>query len=143
MRVNEEDRDLLALTILTLSREDVHHEREIYSVFDLLGDLGGVTEIAMIVFGFFLYPISEHKFNLIAAKRLFIAHTQDSDLFVEPNINDVKVNKFLDKKRYPRSLSKDEREDIKENRYIKLSCKDSLCLYLNNNWGALACNCCW
>jgi hypothetical protein len=35
------------------------HKRKVYGFLDLLGDLGGVTEIVMIVFGFFLFSISE------------------------------------------------------------------------------------
>lgn len=112
-RVNEGDKDLLAVTTLTLSPDIIHNEREIYSLFDLLGDLGGVTEVIMIVFGFFLNPISEHKFNLIAAKRLFLAHTHDDKFFDEPNENDHKINKFLDTKRFPQTLTKEEKKDIK------------------------------
>lgn len=144
LRINEKDKDQLAITRLFLSREHIHHEREIYSLFDMLGDLGGVTEIVMLTFTFFLSPISEHKFNMIAAKRMFLAHTKDKNMFVAPNVNDIKMNKYLDKGRFPKSLSKEELEDIKDNRYIKLSFKDSLCLYLSNNWGGcLVCNCCW
>ena len=47
----------------------------------MLGDLGGVTEILMLVFGFFLFPISEHSFNIQAGKKLYIANTKEDDLF--------------------------------------------------------------
>ena len=64
-----------------LKAEEVKHTRKIYGIIDLLGDLGGVTEIVMLVFGFFLFPISEHNFYLQATKRLFLAKTADDNLF--------------------------------------------------------------
>ena len=62
----------------------IEHSRAIYSFLDLLGDLGGVTEVMMIVFSFFLYPISEHSFVVKAMKKLFIARTRENGIFMEP-----------------------------------------------------------
>ena len=36
----------------------------------------------MIVFGLFMLPITEHSFTLVAAKRLFLARTDDANMFV-------------------------------------------------------------
>jgi hypothetical protein len=49
----------------------------------LLGKLGGITNVMMILFGFFLFPISEHSYVLKAAKKLFIARSKDKKLFKE------------------------------------------------------------
>ena len=57
------------------------HNRVVYGWLDLLGRLGGVTNVMMILFGSFLFPISKHSFILKAAKKLFIARTRDKDLF--------------------------------------------------------------
>jgi hypothetical protein len=51
-------------------------------VFDLLGDLGGITEVIMIIFGTFLFSISEHSFYLTASQKLFYAKTSDNEVFV-------------------------------------------------------------
>jgi hypothetical protein len=67
------------------------HERSVYGSLDLLGDLGGVTEVVMIIFGIFLFPVSEHSFTLKAAKKMFIARTKETGLFNPPN---PKPNKF-------------------------------------------------
>ena len=75
--MNEDDKDLLAQTLLFQMREAVLQGRTIYNLFDLLGDLGGVTEIIMIVFGAFLFPISEHSFTMDAMKKFFLARTKD------------------------------------------------------------------
>jgi len=57
------------------------HHRKCYGAFDLLGDLGGVIEVIMVLFGFMIYPISEHSFMLKATKKLFKARTTKNDLF--------------------------------------------------------------
>lgn len=57
------------------------HERYIYSMFDLLGDLGGVIDVLMWFFGFFFYPIAQHAFILKAIKKLYIARTAQGELF--------------------------------------------------------------
>ena len=43
------------------------HVREVFNLFDLVGDLGGVIEVMIIVMGVLLYPISEHSFLLSAS----------------------------------------------------------------------------
>ena len=59
----------------------IFHERVIYSVLDLLGDLGGVIEIIILAFGIFIFPISRHSFYTAALKRMFMARTKDPKLF--------------------------------------------------------------
>ena len=68
-------------TVIMLEAESIRHIRYIYGILDILGDLGGVTEVIMILFGFFLYPISEHSFVLQALRRLYKARTTDESLF--------------------------------------------------------------
>ena len=50
-------------------------------MLDLLGDLGGVVEVLIFVFGIFIFPISEHGFILAALNKLFIARTTTQSLF--------------------------------------------------------------
>ena len=57
--------------------EKVSYQREAYGLLDLLGDLGGVTEIIMIIFGLALYPVSAHSFYVHAAKLFYFAKTDD------------------------------------------------------------------
>lgn len=52
---------------------------------DLLGDLGGVVEVLTILFGIFLFPISEFSFILEASQKLFYARSTDKSLFKQPN----------------------------------------------------------
>ena len=57
------------------------YSRRIYGWFDLLGDLGGITEVFILTFTYFFAPISEHKFIVNASKKLFKARTKSNDLF--------------------------------------------------------------
>ena len=66
---------------MTRDNVEVGHERVIYSLLDLLGDLGGVTEIVTLIFGIFIYPISNHSYHIAAIKRMFLAKTKDANLF--------------------------------------------------------------
>ena len=42
-----------------LQEEAAFHEREVYNLMDLIGEMGGVVEIIVIVFGVIIYPISK------------------------------------------------------------------------------------
>ena len=97
-KINEADKDLLAQTRVVLSSETLEHNREIYNLLDLLGDLGGVKEVIMIVFGFFLFPISEHSFINQATKRQFLVKTEDTELFAPLEADDVMYQKQLNAK---------------------------------------------
>ena len=60
----------------------MEHKRKIFGWFGLLGKLGGITNIFMILLGGIMGPISEHSFILKASKKLFIARTKDSQIFL-------------------------------------------------------------
>ena len=81
-----------------MNNESVKYVRQVYGIFDLLGDLGGVTEVIMISFGIFLYSISEHSFHMTAIKKLFYARTSDTSMFGTEKTGRVR---FLDKKLIP------------------------------------------
>jgi hypothetical protein len=73
------------------------NKRQIFGWFDLLGKLGGITNVMMLLFGFFLFGISEHSFILKASKKLFIARTADKDLFLHDPRQDIEVNPLSNK----------------------------------------------
>jgi len=45
----------------------------------------------MLLFGFFLYPISEHSYVLKVAKKLFIARTSDPEIFKDDPKQNIDV----------------------------------------------------
>ena len=76
MHPNKVKGELLSVN-LYLKNESILHLREVFNLFDLVGDLGGVIEVLIIVLGVLLYPISEHSFLLSASQLLFKARTND------------------------------------------------------------------
>ena len=58
----------------------ISHSREVYNILDLIGDLGGVLEVIIFVFGVFLFPISEFSFVMKALEKLYLARTSHSTL---------------------------------------------------------------
>ena len=66
---------------MVLFSEKIIHERKVYGWLDLIGDLGGVTEIIGLIFGFFLLPVSYHSFIMKATQNLFYARTKDDNIF--------------------------------------------------------------
>ena len=50
-----------------MQQEATFYEREVFNLVDLIGELGGVIEILIIVFGLILFPISKQSFILKAS----------------------------------------------------------------------------
>ena len=69
-------KNAIVQSVLYIDKVENMNERKIYNFFDLLGDLGGVSEIVFLVFSFFLLPISRHSFIVKATKKLFLARTK-------------------------------------------------------------------
>ena len=66
----------------TLSATEIFHTRNIYTFFDLLGDLGGVMDIFFIVFGTMLSPICYYGFIMKALEILYTSKTSNKEVFV-------------------------------------------------------------
>lgn len=85
-----------------LNEEGVNYQRDAYNILGVLGDLGGIVEVIMIIFGFFLFPISEHSFYLKAARMLYYARTKDEKLFSKTVDSDEedKLEKYMDPSKF-------------------------------------------
>ena len=64
-----------------IDESKISHSREVYNLMDLIGDLGGVLEVIIFLFGFFLFPASEFSFVIKALQKLYLARTSQSGLF--------------------------------------------------------------
>ena len=109
----------------------VTHKRTIYDVIALLGDLGGVTEVLMLVLGFFLFPISESSYNMISTKRLFLAKTTEESLFLKSD-KCCSKGKHLGHENIPKGIKSNLKDEIEKHRLVRLKTKDKLCYYLFN-----------
>jgi len=68
---------------LSLDHSMFLHHHINYGPLDLLSDIGGVTEILIFFFGFFMRPVSRQSFVLRAMKLLYSARTADTSLLEE------------------------------------------------------------
>ena len=108
----------------------------------LLGDLGGVTEVIMLVLGIILFPISESSYNMASAKRMFLARTKDDNFFVDVD-EETKKKKFLTN--LPDGIKSKLKNEISKHRIIKISSFDKYMYYWQNQIGCFfICGyCCW
>ena len=57
-------RNSLYVNHIYLDAVGIYHKREVYNYLDAFGDLGGVIEVLMLLFGMIVLPISNHDFYL-------------------------------------------------------------------------------
>ena len=64
-----------------ISDKYLMHGREVYDLITLVGDLGGVIDVFIFIFGILVNPINFHSFSIKSLKKLYIARTIDKDIF--------------------------------------------------------------
>jgi hypothetical protein len=94
----------------------------------------------MIVFGFFLFSISEHSFIVTASSKLFYARTGEQGVFVE---NSPDESKYLKKEMYPDDATNKELKELFKHRYIEINLLDNIMLYLSRVFGVFCSKCCF
>ena len=80
-RVDNANYDVLGNIVFEISTTKVTHSREVYNIFDLIGDYGGFRDGIYIVIFLFLGSYSEHHFLMKAIQKMYFAQTEDSELF--------------------------------------------------------------
>lgn len=56
---------------MELEKTVVFHQKSFYTVFDLLGDMGGLLDIAILLFAFFLEPYNQAIFHYNTFNRIY------------------------------------------------------------------------
>ena len=64
-----------------LDQEAMNHIRIAYSFMDVLGDIAGLFELFVTIFGIAFLSISKHSMTLHTIKKLFMVKTSDKQLF--------------------------------------------------------------
>ena len=118
-----------------LQKSGEQHTRSVYGFLAFISDLGGVTEIVMLLFGFFLYPIAEFEFNLEALKHFFLARTSDNEMMEHQCKSFTKEPAF--------KIAKDKRKEIRLHKQIHLRVSDMVKLYIARLLGRCFPTCCW
>ena len=111
----------------------------------VLGDLGGIFEITMIVFGFFLFPMSEHSFILRAARLLYFGRTKEQLLLDNSRNPDKheKLEKWMNTNKYTELKCSYLQSEISKHRIIKLTLVDNIKLFFANILQGICCDSCW
>ena len=60
---------------------------------DLIGDLGGVSELITFFFGLFVYPFSEHFFIMKFLRKMYIVRSTSTKVFTAPVGRPMKKDK--------------------------------------------------
>lgn len=107
-------------------------------------------EVLILIFGLFLFPISEHSFYLNAIKKLFFARTHDDSIFETRSKAQIKqkgkntLEKSLNRRL---SLSSNQRysneSELKSHRYVRLRMLDDMKLFLANHFEPCFCDSLW
>lgn len=62
------------------------HSRYIYTFLDLLGDLGGIHDIAIALIGIFVLPMSNFSYILKILEKLYLVKTDDESLMMKKSM---------------------------------------------------------
>ena len=57
------------------------HEKHVYSLIELIGDLGGTVEVFIGLFAFFLTPISNFSFNMEAFHKMYMVKSKHGNQY--------------------------------------------------------------
>ena len=68
-------------SVHNLQPTNTQHTRQFYNMMDLIGDLGGVMDIIIMLFGLVLYPYASYSYNLEMQRCLYKARTNDNKMF--------------------------------------------------------------
>ena len=137
---------VLFSTTLYIDTQAINHKRDIYNLLDLLGDLGGVTEVIMICLGIFINPVSEHSFIIKASKTIFLARSKNKNLFkLNKKYQDLEQQRKycgMDPEKIPENL----KEQIDMHQHIHVEFWQSLRLFIRNyvteRFPNCSCKCC-
>lgn len=98
MKLQKKYPDTVYSHYFSLSNEQLIHERTVYNFLDLLGDIGGLMEIFVLIFGVFLFPLSTFSFTLKAFEKLYLIRTNQSNLISVKSLKKNNKNRYLTKK---------------------------------------------
>lgn len=110
-----------------------------YTIMSLLRDFAGIFELLLVIFGFFLLPVSEYSFNMWAGRRLYFGSTTDQKVFDRSG----KYPESTQRKEYSYELTPEENDRVGTHFVVKLDCCSHFWLFLNDKFKCILKNCCY
>jgi hypothetical protein len=81
MTVIEADPGVLFEMIYWCEARKLKHNRKVYTLLDMLEEIGGLIEALMLIVALMILPISDQSFYLSVARRLYKARVYDTNFF--------------------------------------------------------------
>ena len=100
----------------------LEHQRTVYNFVSFIGDLGGVLELLLFIFGILLFPWNEHSFFVKVLNKLFVKNKKAGK--VHPKNGDEETES-------PTKITP-EKNDSENSIELSLSYCDSLAIFFNN-----------
>lgn len=113
-----------------LESEQFKHIKQVYSLVDCLGDLGGLIEIILVGGAFFVRPIAFHSFILNSIKKLYTVKTKKTNLFREPSNKLKGVDNLKKQIQISEFIGHQFRKDLINERIINIRLRDSIYLFI-------------
>jgi len=85
------DIELLRLWVMQDTSEDLY-ERRVYSIMDLIGQLGGFFEMFLIIGGFFINSFREKAYLYSVFNKLYIMKNDESDRRTKVKVNGSNIS---------------------------------------------------
>ena len=98
----------------------VMHSRKSFGLFDLMGAVGGFERNLTLIGMFFFKPIATHCYFLKAIQMLFMAKTDDDDLFSKRKNKKI-IKKVETSLKMSQMYPPHKRDEILKDRHIKFS----------------------
>ena len=124
-----------------LNSFEISHSREIYDLLALLGDLGGIHDVFVLIFGIFVFPWSQFSYNLKIFEKLYLVRTTDSTLVMQRVKTNSKKFKTL-KTSIPQELeSKAVLNEVELHHPVKISVWNAVKLFVLKQFAWICCYC--
>ena len=103
------------------------HNRSVFSILDLIGNIGGVQEIIAFLF-IFLFTVSEQSFVLQFISQMYFARTKQIDIITNDKEDEFSV-KQKDSRVIQKGIPENIVNEIKNHKSINISTRNHLKLY--------------
>ena len=78
---NQQNPNTIFETILVLDQNGKQHNRQVYNIMDLLGDIAGIYELITLSIAILINKIAKESFVIVALKKFFFVKSKYRQIF--------------------------------------------------------------